>query len=399
MAQENTDPDHDERVDRLFEYTKFHIGIYLSTGGAFLALIGTAEKTDFLRALVGSPQMLLLALFLMIIAGMAGGVVASTTTTINDFEKVWNEPQGPFTFKVFPGRVWAGIEHGAFWLSVLLFSYSILSADAVISWLQPRATEMNTDVHVAIIKLAIAYTLLGAFVFTVVLTCLALIGKFKFPDRRVQRRLIEILVIELAVLGVGTFSDFLRFSPSNLADDVEEHAQTSLPIVEPLATASQPAGERGTQVLSAILPVSLIGVWPRVGAGDTEMDTDSGDKVPVEVRSELKIRDGRYIDIIVFFQCAETRGDKTTFRGEKTITVYTVDPGKRIESIVASGGLNAAFSSVTRGEAHRFYPLDVKGTYWRRLSFRVDGRGSNDNERVGIAGDLSIEIKLVDASQ
>jgi len=39
----------DKRLDRLFKYTKFHIGIYLSAGGGLVALLGSADKIDFIK--------------------------------------------------------------------------------------------------------------------------------------------------------------------------------------------------------------------------------------------------------------------------------------------------------------------------------------------------------------
>ena len=36
----------DKRLDRLFEYTKFHIGIYLSAASGLVALIGLSAKPE-----------------------------------------------------------------------------------------------------------------------------------------------------------------------------------------------------------------------------------------------------------------------------------------------------------------------------------------------------------------
>jgi hypothetical protein len=126
-----------KRLERLFDYTKFHIGIYLSSGGALVTLIGVAADKDktFVAHLVGSPLCLAISLFLMAIAGMAGGVIASSCTECNTYEEVWEEKQGPFGWSWFTGRIWARIEHAAFWFSALFFSVSILSAQAVRGWI------------------------------------------------------------------------------------------------------------------------------------------------------------------------------------------------------------------------------------------------------------------------
>jgi hypothetical protein len=128
----------DKRLDRLFEYTKFHIGIYLSVAGGFVSLIGlsaNADKGAFLNQLVGCPALLLVSFVLMLLAGLAGGILASATTKYKRYEDLWLEPQGPFGTKFFLGRTWAAIEHVLFWLSVVIFSCSIISADSVQTWL------------------------------------------------------------------------------------------------------------------------------------------------------------------------------------------------------------------------------------------------------------------------
>jgi hypothetical protein len=124
----------DKRLDRLFEYTKFHIGIYLSAASGLVALIGLSAKPEggnFINKLVGCPVALGASFVLMIIAGLAGGIIASATTKYKDYEDLWLKPQ---TLGIL-GRTWAAIEHGAFWLSVIIFSYSILSSQAVQKWL------------------------------------------------------------------------------------------------------------------------------------------------------------------------------------------------------------------------------------------------------------------------
>ena len=123
----------DKRLDRLFEYTKFHIGIYLSSGGGLVVLVASADKSEFVKSVIGSPRALAMALILMIIAGLAGGVVASATTRNRSFDGVWLEAQGPF--RRMKGRDWASLEHYSFWASVTLIAYSVLRAPAALRWL------------------------------------------------------------------------------------------------------------------------------------------------------------------------------------------------------------------------------------------------------------------------
>src|SRR6266403_1628301 len=44
--------------------------------------------------------------------------------------------------------------------------------------------------HQELIRLTIAYTLAGAFVFTVVITCLSLVGWIRFADKKQQQKLL-----------------------------------------------------------------------------------------------------------------------------------------------------------------------------------------------------------------
>lgn len=133
-----TEQKDDKRLDRLLDYTKFHIGIYLSAAGGLVALLGVSAKPEeksFFANLVGCPVALFIAFLLMAVAGLAGGLIASSCTECVTHDELWKGRQGPFDIPIFTGRVWARIEHAAFWLSALFFSYSILSAPEVRDWL------------------------------------------------------------------------------------------------------------------------------------------------------------------------------------------------------------------------------------------------------------------------
>jgi hypothetical protein len=258
---------------------------------------------------------------------------------------------------------------------------------------------LDPNIHAAVIRLAVAYTLLGVFIVTAVVTVLALLGKFKFPSKRLENRLYQVLIVEVVAICVGIFGDFLRFSPARAVDEAQVDAQTSPPRIEPVTPLPNSVGvvQPEAQVLSARLPVSLIGGWKRVGGGDPDMHTTGDDKVQVQIRSTIHVRDSRFVDIKVFFRCEEDGGDHTTYQGERTATVYKAPEGKRITAIEPPEGTGASFTTTTRGQAHNFYPVKVDGTHWARLSFRVDGRGKDDNKRVGVTGDLNIKISLQDA--
>jgi hypothetical protein len=79
---------------------------------------------------------------------------------------------------------------------------------------------MTATDYPEVVKLIIAYTLTGAFVFTVVVTCLSLIGWVKFANQKQQRRLFVVLIIELVTVCLGFFSGLLTFNASAAVDDV-----------------------------------------------------------------------------------------------------------------------------------------------------------------------------------
>ena len=64
--------------------------------------------------------------------------------------------------------------------------------------------------HDQIIRLVIAYTLTGAVVFTVIVTCLLLVGWMKFADSEQQQKLFYVLIVEIIAISVGYFSGFLK---------------------------------------------------------------------------------------------------------------------------------------------------------------------------------------------
>jgi hypothetical protein len=127
----------DGRLNRLLDYTKFHIGIYLAAAGGMISIIAAAkgEEHRYLQSLIVHPWALSVAVLLMGAAGAAGGIIASTSTQCVAFEELWNSRQGPHTLKILTGRQWALVEHGCFWASFLLAASSVLWTRSVLTWI------------------------------------------------------------------------------------------------------------------------------------------------------------------------------------------------------------------------------------------------------------------------
>ena len=85
--------------------------------------------------------------------------------------------------------------------------------------------------HRKIIQLVIAYTLAGAVVFTVLVTCLSLVGWIRFADSGQQQKLFYILIVELVTIAIGFFADYLKFNPDRVQSQIEQTAISDAEIV------------------------------------------------------------------------------------------------------------------------------------------------------------------------
>ena len=75
--------------------------------------------------------------------------------------------------------------------------------------------------HQEILGLVISYALVGAFLFTLLVTCLSLVGWIKFADLKQQRRLFGVLVLELVAGCLAFFFNFLNLNPSKTLRQIE----------------------------------------------------------------------------------------------------------------------------------------------------------------------------------
>jgi hypothetical protein len=125
----------DRQLERLYDYTKFHIGIYLSAAGALAALISAAaegiDKNAYFAKLVGSPSALIASFALMVLAGIAGAVVATSSIESTTYQGFLSEKQGAYGINLISGKVWVRLEHAFFWLSLVFLGICLFSAPAV----------------------------------------------------------------------------------------------------------------------------------------------------------------------------------------------------------------------------------------------------------------------------
>jgi len=82
--------------------------------------------------------------------------------------------------------------------------------------------------QIEIIKLIIAWSLAGTFVFTIIATCGSMLGWVKFADPAQQKKLFRILVVELVIGCVAFFFNLINFSPDSLIKQVEKQTITDV---------------------------------------------------------------------------------------------------------------------------------------------------------------------------
>jgi hypothetical protein len=111
---------NDSQLKNLFDYTKFHIGMYTTLTSALLAVLRFNQSSaQWLRICI------VISLFCFLVAGACGGAIASNIPnfkTFADFEKDGLEVFGIRSLKY---RNWAHFEHGFFWIGIVIAVVSI----------------------------------------------------------------------------------------------------------------------------------------------------------------------------------------------------------------------------------------------------------------------------------
>ena len=79
------DQEHQEQIKLLFDYTKFHIGLYTTLAGALVAALGSSFAEDVISWALG------LGILLIALAGLCGGVVASSLPDLMSRSALRNE--------------------------------------------------------------------------------------------------------------------------------------------------------------------------------------------------------------------------------------------------------------------------------------------------------------------
>lgn len=105
-----------EQLKLLFDYTKFHIGLYTSVATVFGGAIAARQTAGF----EFSSALLMLAITFICIAGLAGGIIASSLTRWRGYSAFWSKSNriGPFNTHWMTVENWSFVEHTSFWLAI-----------------------------------------------------------------------------------------------------------------------------------------------------------------------------------------------------------------------------------------------------------------------------------------
>jgi hypothetical protein len=132
QAEVKSEPEHpicvaDKSLGLLFDYTKFHIGCYLTLTGSYIAAASIKFGSTSAPVLNVNLCLMWPAIFCFMFAGFAGGTIASsiTQTTACCTKKFLNEEIGPWDLKPFKAKTWTWIEHTTFWVGMILAVFSI----------------------------------------------------------------------------------------------------------------------------------------------------------------------------------------------------------------------------------------------------------------------------------
>lgn len=123
----------DKTLELLFDYTKFHIGVYLTLTTAYLSFTKVIFDSKPLTHVNQAWSWIAVAAFML--AGLAGGVIVSsiTQTECLNSKSFLEEPIGMWNWKRtwIRARCWTWLEHTSFWLGLFAAILSIICAPPV----------------------------------------------------------------------------------------------------------------------------------------------------------------------------------------------------------------------------------------------------------------------------
>jgi hypothetical protein len=145
-------------LELLYDYTKFHIGFYLTLSSAFITVASLKKGDGFALELRQYPVCFAMVCFM--IAGLAGGVIVSSITQClglssselplrcSSTQAFLPQRLGPWDLKWFFGKTWTWIEHTAFWVGILFALGSFKGRASVLAEKEPMDVRIQGNVEV-----------------------------------------------------------------------------------------------------------------------------------------------------------------------------------------------------------------------------------------------------------
>ena len=117
-AEEITEKDkfEYEKVKILFDYTKFHIGVYISLGIILVAALNSSSNY-----LPHRRFSVVIAIIFTAAAGLAGGTIATTLPECSSLDQFFEMKFAPLEMNSLSlsGRWWTRVEHTMFWIGIM----------------------------------------------------------------------------------------------------------------------------------------------------------------------------------------------------------------------------------------------------------------------------------------
>jgi hypothetical protein len=107
----------DDQLKQLFDYTKFHIGMYVTLLAATIGWFAKNPLDPLDSEIIRYVQA---SVVCFVVAGMAGGLVASSIPYFTRFEDFKKAKLGPGKFEFIPAIFCTYIEHFFFWIGVFV---------------------------------------------------------------------------------------------------------------------------------------------------------------------------------------------------------------------------------------------------------------------------------------
>jgi len=113
----------DDQLKQLFDYTKFHIGMYTTLIAGIIGVFANDDLKETYAALVPFIKVSIVCFF---IAGMAGGLVASSIPFFQRWKDFQTARLGPWSLKLVPAILCTHVEHTAFWIGCVVAGAGLL---------------------------------------------------------------------------------------------------------------------------------------------------------------------------------------------------------------------------------------------------------------------------------